>query len=444
MNGIGNTMEIPKTCDVLVIGGGPAGSTVAAELATDGIDVVLLEKASHPRPQVGESLIPHFWKYTDRIGASELVEREGFIAKAGGITVWNGQIHRIAFAEFGFTRPALHVERDVFDALLLSHAAASGARVHQQVTVKRVDFGDPIQPRAHYLDLRGDSAVAGDIACRYVIDASGSGSVLAGQFKSKRLVQSPMRFLSLWGYFRNSRYVGSDGKSHPAADVSRTKPVTFVTSFEEGWIWHIAMRRLTSVGLVINTDRTRGMDRAQRERYFLETCRHTRYIDRLLEGAEYQENAFFERPDYSYYSSRLCGESFYLIGDAGSFVDPIYSHGVLNAFYGAATAAVAVKESLRDPWRRVRYAQMCENRMRQFYGFSRSLALGEFGGDGVDPDLVKQFMRSVSPVELELMLAASFMSERSRNFHRLAKDADLPLNIAKTSPKAHRLERLEV
>ncbi len=435
-------MEIPKTCDVLVIGGGPAGSSAAAALARDGIDVVLLEKARHPRPQVGESLIPHFWKYTDQTGASGLIEEEGFVAKAGGISVWNGKIHRIAFADFGFTRPALHVERDVFDEILLKHAERLGARVYQEVAVSRVDFGGPV-PRAHFLDRRWGDACAGSLDCRLVIDASGASSLLAGQFKSRRLIDSRMRFLSLWGYFKGSRFVAGDGRSYPAADIGRVRPVTFVTSFEDGWIWHIAMRKLTSVGLVINTGRTRGMNRAERERFFLETCRRTPHLDRLLDSAEYQEDAFFERPDYSYYSTRLCGENFYLIGDAASFVDPIYSHGVLNAFYNAAMTALAVKESLKDPARSARHAQMCENRMRQFYGFSRSLALGEFGGDGVDERLVRQFMRSVPEVELELMLAASFMTERAQNFHRLAGDAGLSRSAAET-PGAHFMERLEL
>ena len=132
---------IPGQCEVLVIGGGPAGSSVAALLAKRGVDVVLLEKASHPRPQVGESLIPHVWKYADQTGVSPLIEKEGFVAKAGGIAVWNGKIHRIAFAEFGFTRPALHVERDVFDELLLNHAESVGAKVFQQVTVREADLG---------------------------------------------------------------------------------------------------------------------------------------------------------------------------------------------------------------------------------------------------------------------------------------------------------------
>ena len=436
-----NSEVIPCRCDVLVIGGGPAGSSVAALLAKKGVDVVLLERALHPRPQVGESLIPHFWKYADLTGVSSSIEQEGFVAKAGGITVWNNKIHRIAFSEFGFTRPALHVERDRFDQILLEHAEAQGAKVHQQVAVRGADL-DSDWPTVSYQDRRGGDLQEGNIRCRYVIDASGASAVLAGQFKSKHLVDSKMRFLSLWGHFKNSRYVAADGRSYAAEEVSRIKPITFVTSFDDGWIWHIAMRQVASVGLVINTDRARGMDKIERERFYLDTLKKAPYLDRLLEYAEYMPESFSQRPDYSYYSTKLCGENFYCIGDAASFVDPIYSHGVLNAFYNASIVALAVLESLKAPAYRVRYAQLCENRIRQFYGFSRSLALGEFGGDGVDAELVHQFMRQVPPVELELMLAASFMSERSENFHRMACDAGLIIHPSRA--KAHFMERLSL
>ncbi len=312
---------IPKRCDVLVIGGGPAGSSVAALLAKQGVEVVLLDKVSHPRPQVGESLIPHFWKYADLTGATPLIEKEGFVGKAGGISVWNGKIHRIAFADFGFTRPALHVERDVFDELLLNHAESLGAKVFQRVAANEADLSLD-SAWVGYTDRRGNDAYQGRIACRFVIDASGPSALLAGQFKSKRLVDSRMRFLSLWGYFKNSRFVAADGRSYPAADIGKHRPVTFVTSFEDGWIWHIAMRDTTSVGLVINTNRARSMDKAERERFFLETLRQAPYLDRLLDGAEYLEESFCERPDYSYYSTKVCGENFYCIGDAASFVQP--------------------------------------------------------------------------------------------------------------------------
>ena len=91
------------------------------------------------------------------------------------------------------------------------------------------------------------------------------------------------------GYFKNSRFVAADGRSYPAADIGKTRPVTFVTSFEDGWIWHIAMRDTASVGLVINTNRARTMDKTERERFFLDTLRQAPYLDRLLEDAVYEE-----------------------------------------------------------------------------------------------------------------------------------------------------------
>jgi flavin-dependent dehydrogenase len=91
--------EIPKQCTVLIIGGGPAGSSAATHLVKHGVEVVLFEKEVFPRNQVGESLIPHIWKYTDQLGVSEKIEQQNFIKKSGGITVWNNKIHQILFAK---------------------------------------------------------------------------------------------------------------------------------------------------------------------------------------------------------------------------------------------------------------------------------------------------------------------------------------------------------
>lgn len=438
---------IPAQCDVLVVGGGPAGSSAATHLARAGIDAVLLEREAFPRNQVGESLIPHFWKFADLSGVSEKIAAAGFLEKAGGITVWNGQIRQILFSEFGYTRPGMHIERDAFDNLLLQHAQSCGAAAFTGVTAQSADFADNRRVTVAYTDKRGGNTEAGTIRCRYVVDASGYHALLARQFKTRQSIRSELKFLSLWGYFENSRYVGADRQSHAPEDVRRVKPVTFVMSHRDGWLWHIILRDKTSVGLVIHTDRTKGMSREAREDYFQQTCRSLPYLKQLLAPpARFIDGSLQFRPDYSYYSTQICNENYYCIGDAAGFVDPIYSHGVQNALYNAAVAALAIQESLKNERHRARYSQLCATRIQQFYGFSRALALGDFGGDGVNGELVKNLIKSIPPLELELMLAASEITNRSGNFRRLVEDAGLLDAFEKrhAGSKTHALEELRL
>lgn len=414
---------IPKSCDVLIIGGGPAGSSAATHLAAAGVDTVLLERAAFPRNQVGESLIPHIWKFTDMTGVSDKIEREGFLAKSGGITVWQDKVHQVRFSDFGYTRPGMHIERDIFDDILLRHAQDRGVRVFNEVAVKRVDFSDSLRPEAVYTDKRGDSQQEGAIRCRYVVDASGHSSLLANQFKSRQTISPQANYLSLWGYFKHSRFVGDDRRSHPEEALATVRPVTFVMSFERGWIWHIPLRHKTSVGLIVPTERTKGMDRKLREAFFKQTCESHPVLSKLLAPARFIEGSISFRPDYSYYCDNLCGENYYCIGDAGAFVDPIFSHGVQSALFNAAAATLAIKEALKHPRFGERYSRLCESRMQQFYGFSRALALGDFGANGVKPELVKNLMKSLSPLELELIMVTSSMTNRSKNFIKLAREA---------------------
>ncbi len=300
-----SSQSIPEKCKVLIIGGGPAGSSAATFLAQSGIDVVVLEKAYFPRNQVGESLIPHFWKFADLLGVADKIQQEGFVVKSGGIFAWNDNVQQVKFSQYGYTRPGLHVERDVFDNLLLGHAVSCGAVAFNQVVVKQVDFSDRHWPKVHYIDKRGGANSEGITRCQYVVDASGHSAFLAGQFASRQIVHSRLNFLSLWGYYKNSRYVGVDRQSYTSNYLKTIAPVTFVMSYAEGWIWHIVLREKISVGLVVHTDKTKGMDKAQREAFFKHTCAHAPQLTYLLAEAEFVEGSLEYRPDYSYYSTQI-------------------------------------------------------------------------------------------------------------------------------------------
>jgi len=424
-----STSGIPTKCTVLIIGGGPAGSSAATELANCGIDVVVLERAVFPRNQVGESLIPHFWKFTDALGVSEKIQQQKFISKAGGITLWDKKVRQILFSDYGYQRPGLHVERDIFDKLLLTHSQSAGAQIFQQIVVKKIDFSNKYQPIIFYFDKHNNENQEGCINCQYVIDASGNSTFLANHFKTRQIISSKMNFISLWGYFRNSRYVGVDRKSHLPDELSLVKPVTFVLSYKDGWLWHIVLRHKTSVGLVINTENFKAVDTSQREAYFKSVCQNIPQVNKLLHSAEFIEGSLQFRPNYSYYCENICGENYYCIGDAAAFADPIFSHGIQNAFYNAAVACLAIKASLKNKKNRLRYSQLCESRLQQFYGFSRALALGDYGIHGVNQELVKALMKTLSPLELELILVASEMTNRSENFRQLIHDAGIRSHI---------------
>lgn len=335
---------ISRQCDVVVVGGGPAGSIVGALLAQKGYDVVLLEKTRHPRLTVGESIIPHFWRYCDAAGASGKIEAEGFVQKAGGTVVWNGIIRQMRFRDFGFTRPALHVERDRMDHLLLEHARSQGVRVCEEVPAVGVEMRDD---GATVRYRRAGANEAGAVACRWVVDASGQGAVVAKQL-GIRVIDEGFRFMSVWGYFLDSKYVAADGRAYAFDQLLAVPPTTFVSSVgglgEWGWAWHIPLRASTSVGLVLPMDEMKKVKATERdyEAYFLRKCLEIPNLDRLLEGARYIDGSLRIIRDYSYRPTRLAGPGYFLVGDAAAFVDPIFSVGFVLAMYSAYMAAWAI------------------------------------------------------------------------------------------------------
>ncbi|MEZ4886673.1 MAG: NAD(P)/FAD-dependent oxidoreductase [Chitinophagales bacterium] len=409
--------HIPKKCEVLVIGGGPAGSMAAALLAQKGIDVVLLEKAKFPRYTVGESLIPHFWKFTDAIGASEAIEEAGFIKKAGGFVHWDGVLRTVSFRNFGFTRPALHVERAEFDQILLDRCKELGTKVIEETTVKGVDNGeDSAIVRYQHTNTKEK----GTIEAQYVIDASGR-NVVAGKQHDLIDFDENFKFQAYWAYFNQSDYLNSKGEVTAFENRFDDPPMTMISDTGEwGWVWQIVLKDKVSLGALIPRTHLQKFKEggATLEERFLTYIRQTPLTNKLIEEGELVSKIRTVR-DYAYKPQKLAFDRCYLVGDAAAFFDPINSEGITIAMYGATVAAWAVEKSLQKPHRSEFYRDtFCRNLQVRLNLFQ----LLAFPDEMVPNHLVEQIRESIlnqSDDENYLTLAQLMLTSRGKDFPEL-------------------------
>lgn len=424
-------IKIPQTCDVVVIGGGPAGSVAATTLAQKGWRVVLLEKQRHPRYVVGESLIPDFWKYLDLIGASEKILAEGFIQKGGGMVNWQGQPKAHTFKDFGYTRPALHVERDRFDEILLRHAESEGVQVFEECNVMATELpatvASQLPVQVHYRNL--DAQSEGTITCQYVVDASGQNAVIGRQLGLRKF-DDAFRFMSVWGYFTGGKYLSIDGVAHEYAEIKKVPPVTYVTSLDgvgdKGWCWYIALRDNISVGLVFPNDTMKELKGADEnwEAYLLRCCKATPVVRELLANATFCTGSVRVTRDYSYQSTQLAGPGYYLIGDAAGFVDPIFSVGIVLGVYSAHLAAWAIDGSLKNPALAVARQGLFEKQLRGRLEIARSLALPRYQPASQISAEAKNAMALESTTVKQMMKTVSSLTNRSDNFNLMTNGGE--------------------
>jgi flavin-dependent dehydrogenase len=332
-------METNNNFDVIVIGGGPAGSTVASILAREGRSVILFEKEVFPRHHIGESLMTDTYWTFQRMGLLEKLKASPFVRK------FSVQFANAAGKE---SRPfyffeAMHHESAVtwqvtrahFDKMLIDHAADQGAVVHQGTAVKQVLFdGD----RAVGVEVQMKDGSRQIFHASVVVDATGQSAMLSNRFRWR--VRDPkLKKAVLYSYFKGAHR--EPDLNGGATLVLRTPPGS------GGWFWYIPLEEdITSVGIVANPDyllKNRGQDLAKIFQEEILRCEAVH--KRVAEGTRVDK--IYSILDYSYRSKYNSGNGFIIIGDAYGFLDPIYSSGVLLALKMAELAADAIHDGFK-------------------------------------------------------------------------------------------------
>lgn len=324
--------------DVIIIGGGPAGSTLGCYLSMAGISNTIIEKENHPRPHVGESMVPVTTRVFREIGFLETLEKEGFPKKYGAS--WhapnNKGIVYILFGEFPNDLTGqdytYHVDRGKMDMLLLKRAESLGSKVIQGVTVKKVLFEDDYAKGVR-IGI-GDQEV--DLRSKIVVDASGRNTLIGRQLKLK--VKDPI-------FNQYAVHAWFEGLNR-GTDHTRDHIHIYFLPIERGWVWQIPITdTITSVGVVMEKDAFTKVMRGDLEEFFWDQMKTNDNLAKAMKDAV-RINEFKSEGDYSYKMSKFVGNGYLLIGDAGRFVDPIFSSGVSVATHGARNAAKQIQAAL--------------------------------------------------------------------------------------------------
>jgi halogenation protein CepH len=408
-------MALPMSTkfDVIVIGGGPAGSTAAGFLAQLGARVLLLEKDHFPRYHIGESLLSATLPILDGLGATPAVERAGFVRKPGGTFVWGSRAEpwSFFFREDPGGRPyAYHVLRSQFDHILLRHAAQLGVDVREGHQVREVRYAGTSRVQA--VDDGGVQLAA---ESTFVIDASGQQAML-GRRDRLREFNPFFKNLAVFAY-----YADAEPLSGPVAGNILS------AAFADGWFWFIPLHDgTTSVGAVVDARRfaaEAGGDPAALYARLLAAC--TPVMQRLRAARLVSPIRVIR--DYSYCSTRFWGPGYLLAGDAACFIDPVFSTGVHLACLAGYLAAHAVRAILEGA-PAVAELQRYDERYRA--AFTRYLNFLYFFYDHHrDPDSYFWTARKILCPDVSLEARTAFVRLMSGGGDLLHGDAAAPADL---------------
>lgn len=328
----------PHTADVIVIGGGPAGSTVSTLLAERGHRVQLFERERFPRFHIGESLIPQTFWVLERLGMLPKMRGSRFVKKYS--VQFIDQRGRLS-EPFYFVDHRPHessqtwqVRRSEFDQVMLDNARAHGVEVQEGARVLEVLFEGQ---RAVGVRVQCDGEAIREVRAPVIVDSSGQSTLLMDRL-GLREWDPVLKKAALWTYW-NGAY----------RDAGRDEGATMViqTEGKNGWFWYIPLHDdVISVGVVAGHDYL-FENRASKDLetiYFEEVARAPGLMPRLEKATRC--DIFRAQKEYSYRAKQAAGDGWVLVGDAFGFLDPLYSSGVLLALTSGAMAADAISAGL--------------------------------------------------------------------------------------------------
>ncbi|MEM1319724.1 MAG: NAD(P)/FAD-dependent oxidoreductase [Bacteroidota bacterium] len=332
------------TYDVVVIGGGPAGSSVASVLAKAGHQVLVLEKQKFPREHVGESLLPFCYQIFEELGVLEEMKTR-FLRKPGvtfsntdGSHFSNWCFHHVIDDP---SQLSFHVHRATFDDLLLKNSRRHGAEVMEETKVLKVDFGE----EETVVRAVGPSGENMDITARYVIDASGQATVLAKQLGCKKPFDRLERRVALSNHWENA-------KLDPSLKTGNIK-IVHLEGEHKGWFWLIPItENRLSIGLAVDMAFLKAQKKQLSEQhkdwqtaFYLQVIQSSPAVASIIEGAN-MLHGLNVNGDFSYYTEHKYNERYATVGDASAFLDPIFSSGIYLGMRGGQLVGEGVSQLL--------------------------------------------------------------------------------------------------
>ncbi|MBA4062427.1 MAG: NAD(P)/FAD-dependent oxidoreductase [Isosphaera sp.] len=326
-----------STADVVVIGGGPSGSTAATLLAQKGLNVELFERDHFPRFHIGESMIPDTYHAIRRTGLLEKMKGSHFVKKYSVQFVdqrgrlsepfyfWDNKPHE--------SSQTWQVRRSEFDKLALDHARETGVKVSEGARVLEVLFEGKT---AVGVRVKPEDGPEREVRSKVVIDASGQSTLIIDRF-GLRAWDPQLKKAALWTYWKGA--YRDAGKDEGATIVIQTEG-------KKGWFWYIPLHDdVISVGVVADHDYLlKNRDTKDFEAIYFEEVAKAPGLQPRLKGAE-RCDVFRVQKEYSYRAAQAAGDGWCLVGDAFGFLDPLYSSGLLLAMTSASMAADTVVEA---------------------------------------------------------------------------------------------------